>query len=234
MSYCLKCGTQLPSEAGFCFKCGQRVGNPSEPPRASSPPAVEKTLATFRTKKGNQMTVTNQRISWSDGSVLNLDNINSVGVHKVDRKTWALDLYRKSDGENEGTGFDNEGECTRAQALIERALQEHRAAHPELSPPVEYKEVRVPLNIKAKTSAGHGITPEVAARNAAIKAGSFANTAITNMIQQEGLSRWVPEGSTDLLSLFLAGRVDYRHTGGVLLTWEFTFDSAKVRLRRTN
>ena len=37
MSFCLKCGTQLPDEAAFCYRCGTRIGNyaPQQTPSAT-------------------------------------------------------------------------------------------------------------------------------------------------------------------------------------------------------
>jgi Double zinc ribbon len=34
--FCPKCGTQLPDDAGFCYKCGSRVGAPAAPQAATA------------------------------------------------------------------------------------------------------------------------------------------------------------------------------------------------------
>lgn len=97
---------------------------------------------------------------------------------------------------------------------------------------IEYKDVTVSLNVWGKVPAG-GIGQQEAARQASIVAAPNANAAILDTLNREGAQGWQPaDANTDLYGLFLAGRVRWRQTGGILLSWKITFDSATLRLKR--
>jgi len=98
---------------------------------------------------------------------------------------------------------------------------------------LEYKDLRVPLDVWAKASAGPMVSKEQALRQAAINASPQATRMIAEVLGVEGASGWQPEGPTDLAGLLLAGRVVWRQTGGIMFSWKFTFDSVTLRFQRS-
>jgi hypothetical protein len=248
--YCMTCGAELPDIARFCVKCGNPVSAAASggPSRTPSPPPVaapiEKKLGVVRYRNNNgQMTVSNQRISWSDGATLELGNVREVDVKKFDDK-WFLCLLRRDNAEYDYTDFvKDEALADEAQTLVLGGLKQFRAAHPAGSPQatasgaiprVEYQEIIVPLGIEGTAAMGIGIDQEHAIRQAAMNVGTLANSKITAALQAEGQHGWYPDGPTDLLSLLIAGRLGWRRTGGILGGWKFTFDAAKIRMSREN
>ncbi len=97
----------------------------------------------------------------------------------------------------------------------------------------EYKQVRIPLDISAKASASPGVSQEMAVRQAAINAGPQATPRIMTALQAEGAAGWEPDQATDLFSLLHAGQVRWRQSGGLILSWKFTFESVEIRFRRS-
>ena len=98
---------------------------------------------------------------------------------------------------------------------------------------VEYKEVRVPLDVRGRSGAGPGITVDMARLRAARGAAEAAAPTIARALEEEGASGWEPDGPTDLPGLLVAGRASCRLTGGLLLSWRFAFDSVTVGFKRT-
>jgi hypothetical protein len=96
----------------------------------------------------------------------------------------------------------------------------------------EHKDLQVPLNVVAKASAGPAVSKEQALRQAAINASAQALRVISAVLAAEGTSGWEPEGPTDLPGLLPEGRVVWRQTGGIMFSWQFTFDSATLRFQR--
>jgi hypothetical protein len=206
-------------------------------------PQVEKKIGFVRYRNNSrQMAVSNQRISWSDGATLDLGNVREVNVTKLNGE-WVLALLRRDNADYDYTNFGkDEALAVEAQTLVLEGLKQFRATHPDGNrqttasgavPRIEYQEIRVPLGIEGKAAAG-GVFQEQAVRQAAINVGSIANSVIIAALQAEGQQGWYPDGPTDLLSLLIAGRVAWRQTGGILATWKFTFDFAKIRMCREN
>jgi hypothetical protein len=98
--------------------------------------------------------------------------------------------------------------------------------------PVEYKDVRVPLGVRGRSPARPGITREKAVGRAALNAGPQTDQLITSAVRAESAAGWIPDEATDLPALLAADRVSWRQTGGILLSWEFTFDFVSIRFRR--
>lgn len=98
----------------------------------------------------------------------------------------------------------------------------------------EYKDLQVTLGISARASAALGVTYDVAAREAALNAASLANGKILSAMRDHRDAGWEPEVSTDFLSLFLAGRISWEQTGGVLISWRFEFYRAMILLKRVD
>ena len=98
---------------------------------------------------------------------------------------------------------------------------------------LEYKDLRVPLDVWAKASAGPMVSKEQALRQAAINASPQATRMIAEVLGVEGASGWQPEGPIDLPGLLLSGRVVWRQTGGIMFSWKFTFDSVTLRFQRS-
>jgi hypothetical protein len=97
---------------------------------------------------------------------------------------------------------------------------------------VEYKDVKVELGVMGKTSVRPGVTRDIAVRRAAVDAEPQAGQTIAQALQAEAEAGWEPNQPTDLLSLMLADRVQWRLTGGFPFAWKFTFDVAEIRFRR--
>jgi hypothetical protein len=97
----------------------------------------------------------------------------------------------------------------------------------------EYKDLRIPLNVLGKASAGPAVSKDQALRRAAINAAPQATAIIAEVLGVEGNSGWQPEGPTDLPGLLLAGQAVWRQTGGIMFSWKFTFDSVTLRFQRS-
>ncbi len=96
---------------------------------------------------------------------------------------------------------------------------------------VEYREILIPLGLSAGAPAG-GATLQGALRRAAALVGPAATRLIEARIEGERGLGWAADQSIDLTNLLAANQVDWRQTGGFLFRWTFSFDSARVRLRR--
>ena len=97
---------------------------------------------------------------------------------------------------------------------------------------IDYKDVRVPLDVWGKSAAGPNISRDLALRQAAMNASQQAASIIDEVLRAEGALGWQPDEATDLVALLGAGRVAWRHTGGILFSWKFTFDFATIHFRR--
>jgi hypothetical protein len=97
----------------------------------------------------------------------------------------------------------------------------------------EHKDLQVPLDVLGKARAGPAVSKEQALRQAAINASPQATRAIAAVLGAEAAAGWQPEGPTDLAGLLLAGRAAWRQTGGIMFSWQFTFDSVTLRFERS-
>jgi hypothetical protein len=98
---------------------------------------------------------------------------------------------------------------------------------------IEYKDRLVPLDVWGKAGAGPTTSKDTALRQAAINASPQAMRMIAAVLDVEAASGWQPDEATDLPSLLLEGRAVWRQTGGIMLSWKFTFDSVTIRFRRS-
>jgi hypothetical protein len=98
---------------------------------------------------------------------------------------------------------------------------------------IEYKDRLVPLDVWGKAGAGPATSKDAALRQAAINASPQAMRIIAEVVGVEGASGWQPDEATDLPSLLSEGRAVWRQTGGIMLSWKFTFDSVTIRFRRS-